>query len=96
MHTSRTGYINVRVEPKVKASATRILKKSGITTSDAINLFLTQIVLHQGIPFKIHVPNAETIAAIRKTRNSAHSHKKYKTTDALFNDILGKDWKKNN
>ena len=68
MNTLRTSYINARVEPKLKASAHETLKKVGLTTSDAITLFLHQVVLHQGLPFEVRVPNAESRAALKEIR----------------------------
>lgn len=96
MNTLRTSYINARVEPKLKASAHRALKKVGITTSDAITLFLHQVVLHQGLPFEVRIPNAETLKAIQEMRNP-NTRKKFPvapTVDAMFTRILGTNRKK--
>src|ERR1700751_1383231 len=56
----KTGYITARVEPKLKASASRILRRVGLSTSDAITLFLKQVILQGGLPFEVRVPNAQT------------------------------------
>ncbi len=94
-NTLRTSYINVRVEPKLKASAHRALKKVGMSTSDAITLFLHQVVLHQGLPFEVRVPNAETIKALKELHgtNASGKHRAAANPDALFSEVLGKDWK---
>src|SRR3954469_8384496 len=63
---SKTGYITARVEPKLKASAARVLKKVGVSTSDAITLFLRQVVMQRGLPFDVRVPNAKTRRAINE------------------------------
>ncbi len=92
MDTLRTDYINARVEPKLKASAHRALKKVGLSTSDAITLFLHQVVLHQGLPFDVRIPNAETVRAIKEMR-SVSARKKLPTAknpDAMFSQILGR------
>jgi DNA-damage-inducible protein J len=64
MNMSKTGYITARVEPKLKESAGRVLKKVGVSTSQAITLFLRQVVMQRGLPFDVRVPNAETRRAI--------------------------------
>lgn len=64
MDMSKTGYITARVEPKLKARAGRVLAKVGVSTTDAITMFLTQVVLKDGLPFDVRVPNAETRKAI--------------------------------
>jgi DNA-damage-inducible protein J len=48
MNMSKTGYITARVEPKLKESAGRVLKKVGVSTSQAITLFLRQVVMQRG------------------------------------------------
>src|ERR1700681_958489 len=64
MDMTKTGYITARVEPKLKASAGKVLSKVGVSTSDAITMFLRQVVLQGGLPFEVRVPNAETRKAI--------------------------------
>ncbi|MEA3187473.1 MAG: DNA protein, partial [Chthoniobacter sp.] len=36
------------------------------STSDAIGMFLRQVVLRRGMPFDLSIPNAETIAALEE------------------------------
>jgi DNA-damage-inducible protein J len=92
MNVIKTGYITARVEPKLKASAGRVLTRIGVSTSDAITMFLRQVVLRQGIPFDVRVPNAETQRAIEELENPGKRAKlkKHATTDDMFADILGK------
>jgi len=49
----KTSSIYTRVEPEVKEQAEQILSKLGIPVSNAINLFLHQVVLQKGIPFEL-------------------------------------------
>jgi DNA-damage-inducible protein J len=60
MHMGKTGYITARIEPKLKARAARVLANVGVSTTDAITMFLRQVVLRNGLPFEVRVPNAET------------------------------------
>jgi len=96
MDMAKTGYITARVEPKLKASAGRVFSKVGVSTSDAITMFLRQVVLHDGLPFEVRVPNAETARALREMRNPTKRAKMRtaSTTEEMFEDILGKNWKK--
>ena len=52
----KTSNIYTRVEPEIKEQAEQILSKLGIPVTNAINLFLHQIVLRKGIPFEISLP----------------------------------------
>ena len=47
---AKTAMIVARTEPALKADAEKVLKKLGLSTTEAINLFLSQIRLHKGLP----------------------------------------------
>jgi DNA-damage-inducible protein J len=61
----KTGMIRARVDPALKDRAVAILNNLGLNASDAIRLFYTQIVLNDGLPFPVKIPNAETIQAMK-------------------------------
>ncbi|MBQ4424336.1 MAG: type II toxin-antitoxin system RelB/DinJ family antitoxin [Lachnospiraceae bacterium] len=50
---SKTATVFTRVDPEVKKQAEAVLNELGIPMSSAINIFLKQVVLHQGIPFQL-------------------------------------------
>ena len=45
-----------RVEPEIKEQAEHVLSQLGIPMSNAIGLFLRQIIMHRGIPFEMKLP----------------------------------------
>ena len=65
----KTQMIHARIEPKLKRSAERIFSEIGMSTTEAIRLFLKQVELHRGLPFSVSIPNAETVAAMREANN---------------------------
>jgi DNA-damage-inducible protein J len=83
MDMGKTGYITARVEPKLKAKAGRVLARVGVSTTDAITMFLTQVVLKDGLPFDVRVPNAETRKAIAELE-SGGGERFEGTTKELF------------
>ena len=48
--------INTRVNPELKKDVEEILGSLGLTTSQAITLYLQQIRLNKGIPFRLQLP----------------------------------------
>ena len=54
----KTTGLYVRMNPEKKEKAEAILKKLGLNSATAINMFYDQIILHNGIPFRIEIPNA--------------------------------------
>ncbi len=62
---AKTAMIVARIEPDLKADAEKILKKLGLSTTEAINLFLAQIRLRKGLPFEVKIPNKTTLKAMR-------------------------------
>ena len=67
----KTRMIHARIDPKLLKSAARVFSRIGLSTTEAIRLFLKQVELHQGLPFPVTVPNAETIAAMMEANDPA-------------------------
>ena len=63
---SKSAFLTARIEPKLKARASRVLAKVGLSTTDAITMFLRQVVLRGGLPFDVRVQNAATGKAIEE------------------------------
>lgn len=49
----KTEVIHARVQSDIKVESENILKMIGISMSQAVDLYLRQIVLKKGIPFKL-------------------------------------------
>ena len=60
--------MSFRVDKDLKKQADELFKKLGMNTSVALNMFLTQSVREQGIPFipTMEVPNARLISALEE------------------------------
>jgi DNA-damage-inducible protein J len=87
----KTSTIHLRVEPDIKASVEKLLDRLGLNTTDAINIFLNQVVLTGGLPFpvKIPQPNKETLAAIKEAEKikSGIMQSKAKSVDEFFKEM---------
>ena len=53
---ARTANVFARVEPELKEQAESVLDQLGIQMSNAVGMFLRQIVLQKGIPFEMKLP----------------------------------------
>ena len=58
---SKSSSIYTRVEPELKEQVEQVLSKLGIPMANAINLFLRQIVLQDGIPFEVKLPQRKPL-----------------------------------
>lgn len=58
---AKTSNVIARVEPEVKEQAEEVLNELGIPMSNAIGLFLRQVVLQRGIPFEMKLPARKPI-----------------------------------
>ncbi|MFZ5640614.1 type II toxin-antitoxin system RelB/DinJ family antitoxin [Desulfurispora thermophila] len=59
---ARTANIFARVEPEIKEQAEKVLEQLGIPMSNAIGLFLRQVVLQRGIPFDLKLPQNKPLS----------------------------------
>lgn len=79
---ARTQMIHARIDPRLKKSAEAIFSKIGLSTTEAIRLFLKQVELHRGLPFPVRTPNQETVAAMREA-NAGKGLKRYRSFRGL-------------
>jgi DNA-damage-inducible protein J len=80
---TKTETVRARIEPTLKKNVEKILKKLGMSTTDAITIFFRQITLHRGLPFSVNIPNKETLETFAKTDRGEELNK-YEIIDELF------------
>ena len=83
---TKTAMIRARTTPAVKADTERIFQRLGISTSEAINLFLAQVKMRKGLPFDVRIPNKATLKAMK----DADEGKNLTTYDSV-DDFFKKD-----
>jgi DNA-damage-inducible protein J len=87
-----TSEIRSRIEPGLKQEAQDVLSRVGLNISDAIRLFLHQVVATKGLPFEVReTPNAVTQAAILEARQV---RARYNTAKDLVDELEGNPPKK--
>ena len=59
---AKTANLYARVEPDIKEQAEAILSTLGIPVSNAINMFYRQIILRQGLPFDVSIPQLRPLS----------------------------------
>lgn len=88
---AKTDTLHIRVEPDVKSKVEETLNKLGLSTAEAVNIFLRQIMLTGGLPFDVKLPryNAETETAMEEARkiSSDKSVRGFMCAEDLFNDL---------
>jgi len=68
METVKKERSNLYLNSDVKKKAMEIFSHYGLSLSDAVNIFLTQVVLEKGIPFPVRIPNKETQKVLTEVR----------------------------
>ena len=81
----KTASVHARIRPKLKAQAEAVLGKLGISNSEAIEIFFSQIALRKGLPFDVRIPNKTTLKTMRELRTGRS--RKFSTTAALMDDL---------
>lgn len=54
---AKSANLYARIEPEVKEQAETILSALGIPASNAITMFYKQIILNNGLPFEVKLPD---------------------------------------
>lgn len=79
---------NITLDPILKKESVELLKLMGLDLSTAISLFLKQMIVEQGLPFKVYVnrPNRTLLHALDEydeMKSNPVKYKRYKTVKEL-------------
>lgn len=81
----------IRIEEGTKKQAVELLEGLGLNLSDAVNMFLKQVILHGGIPFDVRYPEfkPEVIAAMEDAKRISRDPdvKGYTDLEELFEEL---------
>ncbi len=58
----KDAIVRARIDPELKAQAAAVLKANGLELSDAIRLFLRQLVRRGGLPFAVRDPGMRVVS----------------------------------
>lgn len=87
---TKSSTMSIRIDPEIKIEADAVLSYLGMTTSEAVTIFLRQVVLNNGIPFLVKAPlyNKETLDAMKEAENITNSDQsRFETTEEMFKDL---------
>jgi DNA-damage-inducible protein J len=79
----KTALIHARIEPQIKQKAEGVLRKLGLTPTEAIRIFYRQITLRGGLPFPVEIPNELTASTLEKSRRGREIQK-FESLETLF------------
>ncbi len=80
---SRTATVRARVDPGLKADVEKLFHRLGLSTTEAINLFYSQIRIRRGLPFSVEVPNETTRRTFETTDRGEELHA-HESLDEMF------------
>jgi DNA-damage-inducible protein J len=81
----KTATVRARIEPELKHDVETVFALLDVTVSEAIEMFLRQVKLRNGIPFKIRIPNKVTAETFEDT-----DHGRNLTCHNNAKDMFGK------
>ena len=82
---AKTAIVRAYVEPDLKKKAEARFSEIGMSVDEAITLFYERVTGGCSEPFSPHIPNAETIEAMKEVRDGAGL-----TEYASFEELLKK------
>ena len=82
---------NFRIDSELNDQATKLLEGLGLSMSQAVSMFLKQVVLHRGLPFKVEYPqySKELMDAIEEAKQleANPNTKRYTDMDEMWADL---------
>jgi DNA-damage-inducible protein J len=83
-----TATIQIRIDEETKKQAQTVLGALHISMSEAVKLFLRQVVLQRGIPFEVKIPNKLTRETLEKAERG-EDVQEFASVDDLLEDLSG-------
>ena len=81
----------IRIDENTKKQAVELLEGLGLNLSDAVNMFLRQVILQNGIPFEVKYPELkpEVIEAMTEAKRISRepNTKQYNSFSEALEDI---------
>ncbi len=90
--TNKTSMLHIRVKPDIKQEAEDILDNLGMTTTEAVNIYLKQIILNCGLPFEVKMPQfsdemLESIAEAEEMKKHPEKYKTFESVEEFMEDL---------
>ncbi len=86
---AKTETLHMRIDADLKSNAEYLLNQLGMSTTEAVSIFLRQVILNRGLPFDVKLPkyNEETEEAMREARKISKNGKGFNDIDSLFEEL---------
>ena len=88
---TRTAAVYTRVDPETKEQAELILAELGIPMSNAVGMFLKQVVIQRGIPFEMKLPSARPLVIGEMTREQFNAEMQAGLDDIQAGRVVSAD-----
>ena len=77
--------VQARIDPQIKEDVRGVLDELGMSMSEAIVVYLKQIVYRRAIPFELKLPNKSTLQAVEQLESGKGVT--FNNTDEFFEDL---------
>lgn len=85
---AKTNTLHIRIEPIVKEKAEATLNELGLSITEAVNVFLRQVILNDGLPFEVRKPyNNETMKVLEDTKKGKNLSKAFDNVNEMFEEL---------
>ena len=88
---SKTANVYTRVDPATKEQAEIILGQLGIPMSNAIGMFLKQVVIQRGMPFEMRLPATKPVSIGELTKEQFDAEMQLGMDDIAAGRVISAD-----
>ncbi len=83
---TKSAVVSARIDPDIKRHAEEVFRELGLTRTQAITLFYSQVRLQRGLPFSVRLPNATTREALEDARER-RDLESFDSVESLLQDL---------
>jgi DNA-damage-inducible protein J len=71
---AKDGYLSARIDKSLMDEVHAIFSQLGVSRTEALTIFYSQVRLTKGLPFPVRIPNIETQQTFEKTDSGEDLH----------------------
>lgn len=81
--------LHMRIDDELKANVDSLFNQLGMSTTEAVNIFFRQALLHGGLPFEVKLPryNEITLKAMEEAKAIALSGEAFDSVEEMYKEL---------
>ncbi|MEN6349964.1 MAG: type II toxin-antitoxin system RelB/DinJ family antitoxin [Syntrophomonas sp.] len=86
---AKSQTLHMRIDEELKSNIDDLFNQLGMSTTEAVNIFFRQALLHGGLPFEVKLPryNEITLKAMEEAKTIALNGEAFDSVEEMYKEL---------